>query len=304
MNTNENNNSVTTIKELEDMRVSINMTRGIITSIVIIIGVVLAFITHTIEFFVFSIIIGIFISAIATYGKAKNFNLLYKNTIVLSVFKKLFNNINYNPDFGISRDVIASTEMVDMGNEYESNDYLSATYKNIKFETADVTITQVTHDSKGNTHRSTYFKGQWYVFDFNKNFKSNIQVCEYSFMHNKTGGLFSSNRLRKIELEDMEFHKKFEVFAQNDLEAFYILTPSVIQRIKLLEEKINGALILCFVNNKLHLGVHNYKDFFEPSLSRPINLEQDEQNILNSTNDIINFINDLQLDNDLFRREV
>ncbi len=239
-----------------------------------------------------------------TYKKVNDYKIQYKKLVVVDVFKRLFTNITYIPEKGISYNEIKSTNMVDMGNRFYSNDYLSATYNNIHFETSDVNIEEEHTDSEGHTHTVTLFRGQWYIFDFNKMFKSNIEVCSKYFTANKAKGLFSSSNLHKIELEDVDFNNNFVAYSDNDLEAFYILTPSLIQRIKDLKNRINAQIILCFVDNKLHLGVNTGKDLFEPKISEPVNAEKYGNETMQSTRNIINFINDLQLDNDLFRREV
>ena len=100
----------------------------------------------------------------------------------------------------------------------------------------------------------------------------------------------------------MEFNKVFNVYAQNSVEAFYILTPNTMQKIKDLDNQIRGALLFCFIDNKLHVGISSGKDLFEPKVFKSINLQEAEQQILTEIRDITQFVDILNLDNTLFKQ--
>lgn len=230
-------------------------------------------------------------------SNCQKFKELYKKIVVLEILKKVFSNINYEPNKELNLEIIKNTDLVITPDRYSSNDYISATYNNINFETADVLLESAYEDKYGNY--TIMFKGQWYIFDFKrKAFKSDIQIIENNFYHTKR---WLDNKYNKIELEDISFNKQFSVFAKNDFDVFYILTPNIIEKIKILNKKIPGQLIFCFKDNKLHIGVNNNKNSYEPDLHKHISIEEAEKNIMNELNDIITFINDLQLDKSLFK---
>lgn len=251
-----------------------------------------------------SIVIGIIITTIITRKDTQEFNKLYKTTIVLNSFKKIFTDVDYDMEKGISYEQIASTQMMNMGDRFYSNDYFKAKYKNINFESADVHIQEEHTDSDGDTTYVTIFRGQWFVFDFNKPFKANIQVCAKNFSNARRGSLFSKTKYNKVAMEDIEFNKEFRVYAQNELDAFYVLTPNTMEKIKELKRKTNGRLLLCFIDNRLHVGLHNNKDLFEANIFKKINIDEENNKTLNEMKIITEFVDTLDLDNDLFRREV
>ena len=199
--------------------------------------------------------------------------------------------------------------MMNMGDIYESNDYVRGKYKDINFEASDVHIQEEHTDDDRRTYYTTLFKGQWFIFDFNKTFKADIQVCQKNFNNARRGkevfGLFKPQNeiFQKIELEDIEFNKKFNVFAQSPIEAFYVLTPNTMEKIKTLDNQIKGSLLFCFINNRLHVGIASNKDLFEANPYKKVNLQQAEQSVLIEINNITQFIDVLNLDNTLFRRE-
>lgn len=112
------------------------------------------------------------------------------------------------------------------------------------------------------------------------------------------------SKFKKVELESLEFNKKFNVYAKEEIEAYYILTPNMMERILNVNEKIKGDLLFCFIDNKLHIGLYNNRDLFEPNIHKKINLERDTLKTMEELNIITNFIDLMNLDNDLFRREV
>ena len=254
------------------------------------------------------LIIGIIVTMVLSNKPSKEFKLAYKNTFVLKSLKSVFDDLEYNPERGFDYNVIKNTGMMYMGDRYSSNDYVKGKYKNINVEQADVHIEEkvTTTDSDGNTttHYETLFMGQWMIFDFNKRFSANVQVCGKRFTNARRSNWGKALKYKKVEMEDAEFNKMFRVYAMDAHEAFYILTPSLMDRIKKLSNSIKGSILLCFVDNKLHVGISNNKDAFEASLFKKLDESKIISNISSEIKLITNFVDELNLDNDLFRKEV
>ena len=256
--------------------------------------------------FIFTFLVGVVTKAIITSGSAKLYTKAYKDYFIKRSLEKIFTDLKYEPDRGISEKVIEDTGMMYMGDRYSSNDYISGKYKNINFIQSDVHIEEehTTTDSDGNTrtYYVTVFLGRWMIFDFNKEFKANVQVCEKGFENNITR---SKIKYEKVEMESDAFNKKFNIYAQNAHDAFYILTPSLMEKIDNLEKRNKGKILLCFINNQLHVGLYDGKDSFEPSSCfKEINEEEELKRASVDIEQITMFVDELQLDNTLFRREV
>lgn len=232
------------------------------------------------------------------------FEELYKNNIVEACLKNKFTDVSYKPFSGLSKSKIASVGMVNTGDRVCANDYVKAKYKDVNFECSDIDVQKRYTDSDGNTSYTSIFKGQWYIFEFNKQFKSKVGVYEKCFESCIRENFIYTDGLKKVELEDVEFHKDFRVYAKKEVEAFYILTPQIIERIKKLNEEIAGKFFFCFCNNKLHVGLCNNKDLYEHSIFSKINLEKENKKILGELMTIINFVDTLKLDNNLFKRDI
>lgn len=230
------------------------------------------------------------------------FNKEYKNTFVLKSLNNIFEDIKYNPNNGFKEWYIEKIGMLDTGDSYSSNDYVSGKYKNILFEQSDIHI-QEKHeeenaDGKKETEWVTTFMGRLMIFDFNKNFKANIQVTSCYFSANT---LPWSKRFTRVRMEDDEFNNLFTVYAESEHEAFYILTPHFMEKLKEITKKLKCGVMFCFVDNKLHIAVDNYKDSFEYNVFNPINEKEIEESITKDIKLITDFVEELDLDNDLFK---
>ena len=299
------------MEELEKLRIKLRNKYIKSITIVVIITVLVA-ITQF-YFTIFTIIFGIIIVMISTSKMKNEYKMAFKKVFVVKVLESKFSDLIYEPNLGMPYETIAKTNMMHMGNIYESEDFISAKYKNIKFEQADVHIQEeeTSTDSDGNTTTTyvTIFKGRWMVFDFNKTFKANVQIVQKGFGNSKVKmvSLFrkKDDLFKKVSMESEEFNKRFKVYAQSEHEAFYLITPALMTRIIKLDELNKGKLLLGFIDNRLHIGIYDNKDSFEyGSIFKKINEEEIVKRISGEVETITQFVDELNLDNDLFKKEV
>ena len=297
-----------TIEEVEILRKKAkkNALIGIFLSIGL--AILMSLITKGPFLFFFILIIGIIITSIINKKPTREFTLAFKEVFVKKSLETVFTDLVYEPEKGLNSAIIANTRMMNMGDRYTSNDFISGRYKNINIVQADVHIEEEhqTTDSDGHTTTTwvTIFRGRWMVFDFNKLFKANIQVSQKGFGNSRINNWGSQVKYKKVMMEDQVFNNNFRTYAQDEHEAFYILTPSLMEKIKNLTNNISGKLLFCFVDNKLHIGLQNGKDSFEHSIYKQIDEEKVTSEIQKDIKLITNFVDELSLDNTLFRREV
>ncbi len=196
-----------------------------------------------------------------------------KEDVVAVRLKEVFQDVYFNAKAGFDRNFIRDTELVSMGNIYNSNDLVSGKYKDVSFKQADVHIQQRTQSGKTTT-TVTLFKGRWIVYTFNKSFTGFMQIRSNSnrlFGNSKPLRLFSDKPdAKRIKLENELFNERFNIYASNEHEAYYILTPHFMEKIMELDDGLDGNLVLGFIDNNLHIALYNNKDAFEPSLFKAI----------------------------------
>ncbi len=129
--------------------------------------------------------------------------------------------------------------------------------------------------SKTNTRYVTFFKGIFFIADFNKHFTARTIVLpdfsEKTF--GKIGQKLQSlnfTRGKLIKLENPEFEKEFVVYGDDQVEARYILTPSLMERILNFKKKWNSKVYLSFHNSKVYIAIWLNKNLFETRLFKSI----------------------------------
>lgn len=105
------------------------------------------------------------------------------------------------------------------------------------------------------------FQGVVIEFDMNKNFKGHTFFHENSITAKKIP--FDKNVYQDVKLESSSFEHKYSVYSDDQIEARYILTPSMIERIENLKSIFKAKYVRgSFKDNKLILAVHTGKDMF------------------------------------------
>ena len=257
---------------------------------------------------IFAILIGfaLFFILSAITGHSKRFDEYktnFKSIFVEEPFRAVFHEVIYDKDQGFPKELIKETGMMMLGNRYFTNDYVMGHYKEVKFERADVKIQQHTSTGK-QSHTTTYFNGRWMIFEFNKNFHFDLQIISNGFYYSqKNQSIFtdSNERRHKLELEDVNFNEQFSVFAQDDHEAYYILTPAFMEVIKDLSHSLDAPFMLGFAGNQLHVAINTKRDAMEPSILTGIDLHDIKQDVQREIDAIINIIDGLDLDRDLYK---
>ena len=298
------------IASLEDQRKELAKLSFIIIAISIIIPLFLLIIFRGIYGpaiflgIVIGIAIGFLLSVITGYNrKLGEFKTKFKAIFVEEPFRAVFQEVIYDKDQGFPKEIIRETGMMMLGNRYYTNDYVMGHYKDVKFERADVKIQQ--HTSNGKTsHTTTYFNGRWMIFEFHKDFHFDLQIIKNGFYYTQKNQTFftdSDDRRHRLELEDVYFNEQFTVYAQDDHEAYYILTPVFMEVLKNLYNSMDGSFMLGFVHNQLHVAINTKRDAMEPSVFSSIELYDIKQDVQREIDAIINIINGLDLDRDIYK---
>jgi hypothetical protein len=254
------------------------------------------------ETFFFILAIITFLIAIIFFGRANlhlnKFKKIVKEELILMLLKQQFDDVYYNHKDYIPSSRIVQTGMVKRPDRFHGEDYIKGTYKGVQFEVSDVELKErvETRDSKGNVSVSyqTYFKGRWYVYQFERRFKEVLKIVEGRGYQVNTRGLV------KIDTESIEFNKKFSIYASTQEYGFYHITSSMIEKLLELEKLHRGSILYYYEGNELHIGVNDRKDYMELSLKTPIN-EEALKSFISDIDLIPAIINELRLDSSKFK---
>lgn len=215
----------------------------------------------------------------------KEFDRLYKETFVPNVLQQYFQNLVYIGDHGFAREEVKQFGLARLGNIFQSEDLIRGQYRGINFAQSDVTIR---HKSGGkNKQTTTYFKGRMFVFDFPKNEVISLQVHSKNFLFH--AGSPGSFKLQKVEMEDVDFNKRFVVASVSAHDAFYILTPPLLIRIKAICERY-GNVAMHFSCGKLYVGINTRSNAFDANMQKPLSYPEEQARIHRDAQVIIDII--------------
>lgn len=135
---------------------------------------------------------------------------------------------------------------------------------------------EYTSSSGGRQRRwSTIFRGLFFVADFNKKFSGKTLVLPDTAEHvlGSLGSFFQSLNFRRgelIKMEDPEFEKYFVVYGDDQIEARYILSTSLMRRISEFRRKTGRRICLSFMDSHVYVAIPYARRLFEPRVFHSI----------------------------------
>lgn len=272
-----------------------------------VIGVVVTILLYGTPFFGIGLLIcaaALIVMFVTNAKLGKQYRELYKKTMIDRVAREYFSQYEYLPKIGFQKDYLRSLGIMSFGSDFWSEDTIKGVYNNVSFTRADVYIADTSTDSDGNSSTTVYFRGQWLEINPNKSFRTDLQIIQKGFgFTNRKKGIFTRKEERRhvLETEDMEFNKRFQCICQNDSEAFYLLTPTLMQAIMRLSEVLPYKMMIAYVNNSLHVLVDTHRDSMEPSKPNNGNFDRQIADIRQDMEIIVNIITGLLVDRELYQ---
>lgn len=242
--------------DLEEMNKKAKNNYIICLILAILFGILLCVISSDIFLGIF---IGVFCGVIAYAALSISIKKKYKNEIVPKILKQfLGENVVYEPKGCFDKELLRELNFFPC-TTYRGEDMISEIYKGIKFTTADISMT---HQSGGkNSTTVTDFKGCMWVFEYNnKRITSRIDLYEKDYLKRHS---LRRNVLEKVEFEDIDFNNKIKTYTSNEHDAFYIITPQIIDRLKNNINNISGDVLYSIQENRLYLVISSPKNRLE-----------------------------------------
>lgn len=243
----------------------------------------------------------------------------FKNTIkqqlVSSIVRFLGDHFNYNPTAGSNKEQINDSLILPRkANGVYSEDYISGKVKNTDIALCEITASASTVDdwdtyqtsneqkgiqkisdsmfSKSKHERDEFFRGIYFVADFHKSFQAKILVRPSEFTwtdhHNEeTTEPYKSNgrldeKFEQVHLEDPVLESAYDFYSTDQQQARYVLSTTMMERIKQFSIRTDKKLFFCFKNSKMHLAIPNKRDLFDPDIAKENRRQKpDLDNILN-----------------------
>ncbi|HWP52168.1 MAG TPA: DUF3137 domain-containing protein [Clostridia bacterium] len=259
--------------------------------------------------FVLLVVGGILFLAVVR-KKMGNYKNAFKCNIVKASLSEVFSALSYEPNQGITEDEVKNSGLVQLQDDFISNDLIVAKYGKVKFKQSDIVITEkfnrVGKDSISHEDTKTCFTGRFLVFDFIKPTEASVRVIGKSFSPDSfnqgaisalANKLTDSNSKHKVFMESEMFNNNFDVFCSDAQNAFYILTPQIVEAITALSKEYQGKIALCFKDKKMFVAISSKKDSLEAKLLSNRTIWKEKELVLKDIKVITNFIDLMSLEN-------
>ena len=152
---------------------------------------------------------------------------------------------------------------------------------------ANFTAVEAKLERKSDDDYVTIFSGQIMEIDLRKKFLGRTVVL-------RDRGLFNMRKkkgMERVGLADPAFEKIFEAYSTDQVEARYLLTPAVIQKIVDLEHSVDGSQIrFAFIDSKLYIVVATEDMFEAGSMFQSLETPERTQKILDEIGIIYDLI--------------
>lgn len=253
----------------------------------------------------FAAIIYVFLMAFANRRVSRAYRHAYKTYFVEQNLRKTFTDLNYRHELGLNGTLLSLTGMINTGDRFTSNDFVSGKYKDVAFSQADVHIETEYTDSDGNTHYTTIFRGRFMIFEFPKQFNFKLAVVGKRFRAYRKPGksIKTGQKAQKITTESTEFNNMFRTYGQDGFEAYYILDPAFMVKLMDIATMHKKKVLFAFFENRLIVGLDDGKDSFEPPFAmKQIDEAKENAKISTDIKTITDFVDQLSLDRKLFTK--
>lgn len=277
-----------TMQKLESLRKKI-LVFELLPCVLFFAGLTMPVITGIYEFKFIGIggalITGVVFGAQAPFLR-KEYRDLYKNTFVKSMLNSMLDDVEYDWHMGFTETEVMGFGIIKIGNRFKSEDYIHASYKGVNFRQADVIIKHETGSGK-NQRVQTYFSGRMFEFDFSSKSVANVKV--FSKQYNSHLNLEDF----KLETENVAFNKNFKVYSTNAHDAFYILTPHMMEKLMAITKRYANVAFR-FAPGKLYVGIVT-DDSFDNKVGKKLSYPEEQDKIKKDVQVIIDIVEMIDL---------
>lgn len=218
---------------------------------------------------------------------------------MIKIFSKLYPAWKYIPDKGMSENYYCGMNFLYSGNTFKSMDHIDGVTDNgTAFEYCEVDVKNINYVRSKLTSRpivERIWKGGILSISLNKEIHGHIVIIPKSWRRN---GNFVFNNFKrdffdcakKIETDNVKFNKKFVVYTEDYEEAFYILTPKVLEGIMNLYKFYKKGPIINVQNDVFNVAIPK-QNLLEPSgmLINKLKMKLSEEKLIKEAANKINY---------------
>ena len=193
------------------------------------------------------------------------------------MINEIDSNLNYNSSLHVSQRIVQNSKLFTSDiDRMNGNDFVKGKIDEVAIQFSDIHAEQKHENSKGKDNWSTIFQGLFIVCEFNKHFHGQTVILPDT-AQNKFGNIIGNwlqsknmNRDELVKMDNTEFEKEFVVYSSDQIEARYILSHSIMEKLLIFKKRSKHPVYVSFIGESIHLAIEYNKDLFEPSIFRSL----------------------------------
>jgi hypothetical protein len=257
-------------------------------------------------------IVGLVLLIRSNYRFERSFVPQFKHQVIPFLLQSIHESITYAPKENLMNEYDQSNLFPMRIDRFRAEDKFSGVLDKTIYSFCEIftEYKTVSTNNKGQRqeHWHTIFKGIFFASDFHKNFEHETIVDSDSMERylGKFGRMFQKMNTQRegqlLKMESPEFEKYFAVYSTDEFETRYLLTPSMMERILALYQKINAPMKFSFRNNMLYIAISYNANLFEPTVFKTLLNEEMYAKWHQVITLMIESINDLNLNTRIWTR--
>lgn len=264
------------IQELDEDRKELKQ-RVIVVGVIYTIIAALIFFSFvkymSIEFTIFSIVGYIAIGGFIYKYLISDYRDEFKQKVIKPLIEEIDNSFHYIPALHIDVKYFKRSKLFSSPDRYSGNDLVKGKIDGVDLTFSDLHAEKEHRDSKGRRSYSTIFKGLFIVSDFHKKFHGHTVVLPDTAQNtfgDLVGSFLQANNFSRsgdlVKMDSPEFEKEFVVYGSDQIEARYILTHTLMEKILHYKKHSGHPVYVSFRGQNIYMAIEYNKDLFEPSI--------------------------------------
>ena len=213
------------------------------------------------------VVISVIIFITCINNKSKIFSSFYKEEVVNEIIHAFCSNATYSPNDGVGEDLFKNSGLFTSQESSHAEDLIEGCLGKTSFICSEVHAEERKARSTKNGvqyYWEDIFKGFLFIADFHKDFQGETTVLRDSFFKIKMGA-------SRVKMESPDFEKVFDVFSTNQIEARYLITPSMMERMLKLDSNFKKGITISFRNSTILVAIPDSKNRFEADVWSSLN---------------------------------
>lgn len=263
--------------------------------------------------FLVGLILGLIIGLSIRHQQLQKFKVFFKDRVISAIVTNISPGLFYDAQLEVSRSEFRESGLFSTyPDRYDGEDLIQGRYKKTDFRLSEIHAQERRQRKTKNgtqTYYVTIFKGLFLIADFHKHFRGRTFVLPdnseriFGDWLSKKLQYFSGGRGDLVYLEDPEFERHFKVYSDDQVEARYILSTSMMWDILELRRRFATSIRLSFLDSKVYLAIPSSRNFLEPDIRKDLTEPETVYGLYAEVELLLKLIDDLNLNTRIWSKQ-